>query len=114
MLGAMPADARDQLGRVPLMHQHQFGVLQHGVEIQPCRIIKTPFEFRIGGVHAGDRCLALILAQLAQAPAIGGLIGHHLMAARLQLTHDAAQEVGIAVIPVRYQRVIEQDDAHGL
>ena len=50
--------------------------------------------------------------QLAAAPAVCRFICGDLVAARLQLSGDAAEEVGVAVVPVGNQRMAEDDGAH--
>src|SRR3979490_2180056 len=55
---------------------------------------------------------ALLLTQVAQAPAVRGLKHLHMLPERHQLTDDPAQEVRVAMIPIGNQRVIEKNEPH--
>src|SRR5690554_6665791 len=54
----------------------------------------------------------MLLEQIRDAPGVSGLVDHHLMSARLELARATAQEMGVAVIPVGDQRVVEHHDTH--
>lgn len=62
-------------------------------------------------MESSDRGRARFGEQLVTAPAVGRFIRCHLVAARLQLPGDAAEEVRVAVVPVGDQRVTEDDGA---
>src|SRR3546814_16336813 len=55
---------------------------------------------------------AMLGLQVGPAPAVARLQHPNAMAARKQFPHDAAQEMGVAVVPVGDQRVIEHDELH--
>jgi hypothetical protein len=59
-----------------------------------------------------DRRGAAVAQQVRPAPAVLRLVGRHLVAAIAQLRDDAAQEVRVAVVPVRQQGVTEDRDLH--
>src|SRR3712207_8073977 len=50
--------------------------------------------------------------EVGQAPAVARLEHAHLVAPAEQLAGHAAQEVGVAVVPVGHQRVVEHRDFH--
>jgi hypothetical protein len=54
----------------------------------------------------------MILEQIGKAPGPFGLIGLNVVAARNQLAQHAADEMGVAVVPARTQRMREIDDPH--
>ena len=54
----------------------------------------------------------MVADEVGAAPAGGGLEGADLVALGHQLAGDAAQEVGVAVVPAGDERVAEDDDPH--
>jgi hypothetical protein len=65
-------------------------------------------------VEALQSRLAVVAQQVGSAPAIARFIGDGVMSAPLQLAHNTAQEVRVAVVPVGYQRVGEDDEAQDI
>src|SRR6185437_154330 len=109
--GAMPAELRNQLGRIPLVQDDDTGTLQHAIEIEVRRVIEGAAQSRKSGVEGVDRRIALLLAQVPQAPARQRLEYADLVSTRHQLACHSAQEVRIAVIPVGDQRVAEENES---
>jgi hypothetical protein len=107
---APPADRRHHLGLVPFVDQHQVDAVEHAVECdgEPGRVVGDADEAGVGAGEGRQRCLTVVGEQVVAAPAVLGLVHHHPGAARLQLGDDAAQEVGVAVVPVRHERVVEE------
>ena len=56
--------------------------------------------------------VAVLGPQVLHAPGVGRLVDADVVPAQQELAGDAAEEVGVAVIPVGDERVIEQDDLH--
>ena len=108
---AVPAQAAHQLGRVPLVDQHQVGAVQGAVEVERRQVVEMAREVRIDAAEAGERRLApLLREQVGAAPAVARLLDLDAVPALPQGPAIAAQEVGVAVVPVRLQRVAEEDD----
>ena len=109
----MPADRRHQRRLVPLVHDDEVGPREAGVEVERRRVVGGGAQAREGGGEGRlgvEPCLGL---QVAPAPAVQRLEHLDGMAAGLQLADDAAQEMGVAVVPAGNQGVDEEDDAHG-
>jgi hypothetical protein len=69
-------------------------------------------EAGVGPPPAEEPGLAVVADEVLAAPAGRGLERPDLVAAGQQLARDAAQEVGVAVVPAGLERVAEQDDPH--
>src|SRR5687768_8797618 len=105
----MAADAPDEVRIIPLMHNDHVGAVQHFIEVDSVRPVKRAAQVRIGGVKLVNGPFTTLLAQIAQAPVVLLLVNTHGVAALDELRGDAAQEMRVAVIPVRNKRVIEQN-----
>ncbi len=110
--GAVRAQGSDQLGLVPFMDQDQIGAIQGPLQIELDAPVGLDRQLGKGGLRHLDRGLAGIFGLILPAPAVFRLEGPDLVAERLQLAHDAAQEMDVAVVPAGEQGVAEQDDAH--
>jgi hypothetical protein len=106
------ADGLYQPMLVPFMDQYQVGVGQLTIEVERLPGVLPAAQPRICLVKPGDCIPAVVPHQMFPAPPQRGLHNRHLMAASLQLGHYASQEMGIAVVPVRHQGVVEHHDAH--
>gem|GEM_PF-4568549 len=106
------ADAFDELGGVPLVDDDEVGVFDGFVEIEGCGVVGDAFEEWIGGVEASDGIFAVFFAEVFDAPGVGGFVDEDLVSARDELRGVTAEEVGVAVIPVGDQRVVEKADFH--
>src|SRR6185437_6910039 len=112
---AVPAvlgQATDEGGIGPLVDQQQIDVVERSVEINVGGLIKMAAQHRVRLAEGEKRVLADIKAQIAQAPAVAWLENMQRVSALQQLACHAAQEMRVAVVPVRYERMAEQDDAH--
>jgi hypothetical protein len=110
---AVLADAPHQRVIVPLVDQDEIGAVQGPVDIQSLEVVPDAPEPGIGGLEPFQGELAVRLGEeVPQAPGIARLEDPHVVAAGQKLAGDAAQEVRVAMVPVRQQRVDEEDDAH--
>ena len=107
----LPADGGDQLGVVPFMDDDEIGAVTGLRDIEPHRVDRRA-EFGIGALEGFEPPAPVIGEQPLQAPGALRLIDLHLMAAIDQVAQDAAQEVGVAMVPAGGQRVGEVDDPH--
>jgi hypothetical protein len=98
----------------PLVDHHEIGIAQRGVEVDRFPLVRLAAQTRIGAMEAGDRLVAVIAMQVGAAPAVERLQHAHLVSAIQQLAHHAAEEMRVAVIPVRDERVVEHHDAHAI
>ena len=108
-----PAEGGDEVGLVPLVDQDEVGPVQRPVEVREGAGVGLGLgQVGVGLAPAPERRLALVADQVLAAPAGGGLEDPDLVAAGAQLAHDAAQEVGVAVVPAGGQRVAEDHHPH--
>ena len=63
-----------------------------------------------GAPKAAHRRLAVPLDEARAAPPVPRLVDLDVVASRPELADDAAKEVGVAVVPVRDERVEEEDE----
>ena len=110
--GAVPTNPRHELGRVPLVDDDHVGALERTIEIEARQIVGGRAEPRERRWNSRNGSLAVIRQEMAPAPAVRRLVQRDLVPARHQLAHDAAQEMGVAVVPVRHERVVEEDELH--
>jgi hypothetical protein len=75
-------------------------------------IISVAAEVWVGSSECGERGVPMVSPQVADAPAVSRLIDLHGVSPGEQLRGNAAKEVGIAVVPVGDQGVVEQDKTH--
>ena len=102
VLGPVPPDARHQVGLVPFVDEHKIGVLQDRVQIDGV-VIASALQTRIAAVKLDDGPLPVVGLQVAAAPTLHRLVDAYVMAAPHELRGNAAEEVGIAVVPVGYK-----------
>src|SRR3954453_12358555 len=108
----MLADAPDELVRVPLVHDCDIRTVQRPIEVHGREVVELAADQRVGGLEAGDRRVAMLRTEILETPAVAGFENADLVAARDQLGRDAAQEMGVPVVPVRNQRVGKVYAAH--
>jgi hypothetical protein len=109
---AVLAHARDEGAVVPLVDEDEVGARECVIEVERRRVVAPAFELRKFLPELFDQPVAVFGQKVLQTPGVARLVDAHVHAARLQLRHHAAQEVRVAVVPVRDQRVIEHHDAH--
>ncbi len=112
-LGAPAPERLDEPGLVPFVHEHHVGPVERAVEVEALAGIGLGHEGRKGSAEARQRRLALLGQEIRPAPRPLGLENADLVPPRLKLAQHAAQEMGVAVVPARHQRVDEEDEAHG-
>src|SRR5260221_14646767 len=105
------------VGIVPLVQQHQLCVSQFLVkklrEFAVPRLVKAYVQFWIDaaeGVNRFNGALAFILYQVGERPRPPLLIAVHFMPHADPLAPEPAQEMGVAVVPVRDQGVGKKRD----
>lgn len=110
-VAAQTADAGDQTGWCPFVDDNDVGVVEHGfvVEIGPEGL---HMQVRIVGQETRQRGGALIRDEVDTAPAGFRLQHQRGMAAPLQFAQDAAQEMGVAVVPVGHNGMCVEDEFH--
>ena len=59
-----------------------------------------------------QRSGALFGDEVRAAPGISGFVDRDLVAGAQEFRGDAAQEVGVAVVPIRNERMVEKDNLH--
>jgi hypothetical protein len=93
------------------MHKDRVGAVEHRVEIG-AGASRDPRE--IGEIEREpiQGALAVVAQEVGAAPSVRRLVGAHVMSARDKLTQDAAQEVGVAVVPAGGEGVGEVDEPH--
>src|SRR5690606_4068404 len=87
--------------------------VQHGVEIEGVEPVVAPDDVRKGRAERGERRRPMLGKKVPAAPAVLRLVDADLVAAAPQLADNTAEEMGVPVIPVRNDRVIEEGEAHG-
>ena len=108
----MTANAPNEFRIIPFMHENEIGAIESLVEIERREFVKLTFEPRISSRESVQRSLAMFGAQVAQTPALLWLVDFDFMAALDQLGRDTAKKMGVTVIPIGEERVIEKDDLH--
>jgi hypothetical protein len=83
MAPPMGAQAYDQGGVVPLMHDHHIHTVQNGIDIQPLQMVEDTAQMRVQGAEFAYRGLAVLLDQLDAAPGVVGLEHRYLVPAGL-------------------------------
>jgi hypothetical protein len=109
----MPTNGAHEPGCVPFVDEDEIGACQQEVEIGRVSIERAG-EIRIGAAPGGEPRRAGRRLQVRPAPARPRLEGMDLVAAGGQLAGDAAQEMGVAVVPAGGQRMAEEDDPHAM
>ena len=105
------AERGDQCGIVPLVDDDEIGVReQRGGIIALREGLRA--QLGIGRRIGVQSCLAMIGQQIGKAPRARRLQRQDIMTPRHELAQDAAQEVGVAVIPAGAQRMGEIADLH--
>ncbi len=110
--GAPPASKLGHQDRVgPFMDDHQVGVFADlggglGIAVGGGR------QLRIGPTPGLQARLAMVLQQVLEAPGALRLVGLDRMPKGDQLAQHASQEVGVAMVPARGQRMSEIGDLH--
>ena len=103
------AECSHQGGLVPLVDNDQIGAVARLRQID-AGLEHLRHQVGIGLAERRQRVRAMIGEQVGQAPGPAWLVRHHVMASPGQFAQHAAQEMRVAVVPARQQRVREVDD----
>ena len=108
---ARRSQPRDQSRIVPLVNDHQIGIGSQFGRIGILAIDRGR-ETRIAFAPRSETFVAVIAKQILQAPRALRFKGFHRVPAHRQLVEQSTQEMRIAVIPARLQRMGEIGDLH--
>ncbi len=108
---AQRADAGDQFRLVPFVDDDQIRAVGHRLDIG-IGAVDGGAQVRIRLLERGKPLLAVIGQQVLAAPCALRLIGDRVVPPLAQFVQHAAQEMGIAMVPARGERVSEIDDPH--
>jgi hypothetical protein len=111
---AVGADAGDEVRVVPLVDEDEVCAVEGRAQVERRELVLDALESREGAAELVERRLPLLGQEAQAAPAAARLVDGHFVAALRQLTDDPAQEVGVPVVPVGDERVVEEDGAHQL
>ena len=107
-----PANLRDEPRIVPLVHEHHARTVDSAVQIERLACVEATAQLGIDAAIVFDRDVALLRHQISPAPTLCRLVDVDGVTAMQQLADDAAQEMRVAVIPIRCQRMTEEDELH--
>ena len=110
----MLADAPNEFVRVPFVNDHKTGAFQRHVQIEQVQFVTDRLQLRIHRVEFANRFLPVLRHQIFVAPRIGRLVDHNVVPARNQFRRDAAKEMGVPVVPIRNEGVVEHHDFHAI
>ena len=105
------AERRDQPRLVPFVDNHQISVVNQGGQIDALAVFNRG-KLGICRAIGVETRLAMIAQELREAPTPLRLVGDDLMPRVDQLAQHAAQEMRVAVIPARSERMGEIADLH--
>ena len=97
---------------VPLVDNDQISPVQRFIEIEAAQVILDALQAGIPLLEFPDWKFALLGAEVIETPTIARLINAKVMTARNQIAGDSPQEMGVAMIPVGKQRMVEHHDPH--
>src|ERR1041385_3594882 len=107
----------DHLRIIPFVQQHQMSFFQFLVkklgELVAAGPVKADIEFRISAaerINGLNGALAFLLHQVRKRPGIQFLITAHRVPHADQFTHQSAQKMSVAVVPVRDNGMSEKRD----
>ena len=108
----VPSDLLDERMGVPLVDEDHVGAIERFIQIELAGIDAPGVEHGIRGVEVGDRRRPGVAQEIDHAPGVVRLVDADVVPAGDEIRRDAAQEVCVAVVPVRDQRMAEEDDPH--
>jgi hypothetical protein len=94
------ADAVDEVGGVLLVNENEVGVFEDRVEVHEVGVVGAGTEVGVDVVEAAQGGEAVLLDEIMKAPVVEGLVDEHVVATATELAGYAAEEVGVAVVPV--------------
>ncbi len=108
-----PAPDLGHQGRViPFVHDDQVRLGACGLGDGRGVAESRGVQLRVGFAPGVQARLAMVAAQVGQAPGVLGLVCRHLMAAEDQLAQHPTLEMGVSVVPAGRQGVGEVGDPH--
>src|SRR5690242_7060879 len=108
----MRPNTADEFRLVPFVHEHQLNAIQQTLESQPCQRVGRATQVRVCLTESAQRCRPMLGHEIDQAPAGPGLKHADLVSTGLQFIGNTPEEMRIAVIPIRTQRMVKQGDLH--
>jgi hypothetical protein len=99
----MFADTPHQGVVIPLVYEHQVRPIQCLMELKCLQIVACARQPGIHRMEPLDGPFSLLCDEMLQAPGLRGLIDAQVVSTPEQFRGYTAQEMGIAVIPVRQQ-----------
>ena len=111
-LAAQLPEPRHEPGIVPFMRDHEVRPA-HGLhQIKIPRVVNARFQLGICLMEELANLVAVIADEICPAPRVRRLVNEHLVAGGQQLGGNAAEEVGVSMVPIGNQGMIEHDDFH--
>jgi len=110
-VAAEAAEAGDEVRSGPFVDDNDIGIVYCRSMIEARSIL---LRAQVGEVNdePGYGLRSLIFHQIAAAPAVCRLKRQHVVTAAEEIAHDAAEEVGVAVVPVGDEGVSVEDELH--
>src|SRR5690606_34181191 len=99
-------------GMVPFVDQNEVDSLEDARQVEGLEAVGGALELGIGLLVRRKGPHAMVADQVVAAPTVARLVDRHLMTAGHQLAGHSPQEVRVAVVPARHQRMNEHHDAH--
>lgn len=110
--GAVAAKGLHKSRVVPFVHEDEVGAFQDAVEVEGAGRVRGAFQVRARRMKLSDGGDAVVAQQIAEAPIVGGFVHAHAMAAGQQFAHHSPEKMGVSVVPVGHQGVVEHDNLH--
>jgi hypothetical protein len=92
------------------VHQHDVGPVERSIEIERSGIVAIGHQAGIVAVKIEDRLIPMLLEEVLQTPGVARLVRFDLVSAATELVNDTAQEMGVPMIPVGHERMVEEDE----
>jgi hypothetical protein len=109
---AFAADRRHKPRIVPFVYKDNVCTVQGAVKIDRLQSIEFGAKERKASSKALKGNLREVRRQIGAAPSVGGLIDCDLVAKGMELAHNTPQEMGIAVVPARRDRMTKENKTH--
>src|ERR1051326_3461341 len=112
MRGAVFSKASHEVVGIPFVNQDEIGAREFGLEVDSSGRVELAAQIRECGVKVLDGTGSRLGDQVLPAPAVFRLQDAEMVAAIDQLGGNAAEKMGVAVVPIGNERVGEDDYAH--
>src|SRR5512145_3328564 len=110
----MRPNTADEFWLVPFVHNHEINAIQKTIESQPGQGVRGAAQVRVRLTEGTQRCCSMLSHEVDQTPAGSGLKHADLVSPSLQFRSNTPEEMRIAVIPIRAQRMVKQGDLHAV